>query len=143
MSNRRFTRFANRPDSEAESFALLEAADDLEQVPRLRIAVRTEHAHQALGRLAGQFAEFPKADGGIDVIAQNRLARPGIPCKQAFDAFLEQRFPERGIALDPRPNRLLEISCQRHAFKSQSPHARPNHDLSQPSVPLILSFPRF
>ena len=34
---------------EVKAFAFLKAADDLEQVPRLRIAGGAEHAHEALG----------------------------------------------------------------------------------------------
>ena len=39
----------DRLDLEVHAFSLLQATDDLEQVARLGIAVRTEHAHQALG----------------------------------------------------------------------------------------------
>ena len=43
-------RLANGSELEVEPLVFLKAADDLEQVPGLRIAVRAKHAHQALGR---------------------------------------------------------------------------------------------
>ena len=56
-------------DSSAVPFVRLKAADDLEQVPGLWIAVRAEHTHQALGRLVGQAAEPLKSEGRVDVVA--------------------------------------------------------------------------
>ena len=47
-------RLAKRLDLETKTLALLKAADDLEQVPGLGISVRSEHAHQALGRFVCQ-----------------------------------------------------------------------------------------
>ena len=43
----------NGLDLKPNALALLEVVDDLEQIAGLRIAARPEHAHQALGRLAG------------------------------------------------------------------------------------------
>ena len=40
---------SNRPDLEVHALAFLQAAKDLKQIARLRIPVRTEHPHQALG----------------------------------------------------------------------------------------------
>ena len=44
---------SNRLYVEEQTVAFLEAADDLEEIACLRIAVGTEHTHQALGRLRG------------------------------------------------------------------------------------------
>ena len=88
---------------EVKTLALLKAADDLEQVPSLRIAVRTEHAHQALGRLFGQSAQLLKPDRGVDVVAQHRLAGVHITRQQALDTLLEQLLTEGRIACDTRP----------------------------------------
>ena len=46
-------RSTHCPDLQTQTLALLQAADDLEQVARLRVAVRPQHPHQALGRLVG------------------------------------------------------------------------------------------
>ena len=111
-------RLTNRLDLEVKPFALLKSADDFEEVPCLRIAVGTEHAHQALGRLLRQPAEFLKSDRGIDVVAQNRLAGVHIPRQQALDTLLEQLLTEGRIALDARLYRFLEVACQRHGFQA-------------------------
>ena len=49
---------------------LLQIADHAEEVLRLRIAARAEHANQALWRRAELF----EADRRLDVVAQDRLA---------------------------------------------------------------------
>ena len=64
---------------EVKPFSLLETVNDLEQVASLWIAVWTEHAHQALGRLLSQPTELLKPDRGVDVVAQDRLAGIHIP----------------------------------------------------------------
>ncbi len=43
---------------ELEALVSLDAADDLEQVARVGVAARAQHAHEALGLLVCQFAEF-------------------------------------------------------------------------------------
>ena len=62
-------RSTHCPDLQTQTLALLQAADDLEQVAYLRVAVRPQHPHQAPGRLAGHSAEFPKSDCRVDVVA--------------------------------------------------------------------------
>ena len=46
-------QLSNRLYFEVQALALLKAADDLEKIARLRIALRAEHSHQAFGRLRG------------------------------------------------------------------------------------------
>ena len=67
-------RLSSGVDPQVKPLAFLEVADDFKQVPGLRIAVGAEHTHQALGRLRSQPAKLLKADGGVDVVAQYRLA---------------------------------------------------------------------
>ncbi len=43
---------------ELEAVVSLDAADDLEQVARVGVTARAQHAHEALGLLVCQFAEF-------------------------------------------------------------------------------------
>ena len=52
------------------------------------VAGRPEHAHQALGRLAGQGRQFLEPDGGVDVVTQNDLANFKVSGKQALNTFL-------------------------------------------------------
>ena len=111
---------------EVQPLAFLEASDDLEEVARLRIAVRTEHAHQALGRLRGQPTEFPKTDGRVDIVAQNRLSDVDLAGEKALHTFLEQSLPEARVALEPLPDRHSEIARQWHGRRTPQ-HRTPTH----------------
>ena len=91
--------------------AFLEMANDRKQVPGLGITVGTEHTHQAFGRLCGQPAQLLKADGGVDVIAQYRLAGVHVAGEQAFYPLLEQFRAEGRIRLDAGLNRFLGVLC--------------------------------
>lgn len=88
----------------------LQMADDGEQVARLWVTGRAEHADQALGRRPGLRAKPFEADRCLDVVTQNRLAAIYVAGKHGLDAFLEQCIPEFRIGLDTRQNRFLEIS---------------------------------
>ena len=57
-----------------KSFSPLKVRNHIEQVPRLRVALRTEHAHETLRGRVSQIAQFLEADGCIDVITENRFA---------------------------------------------------------------------
>ena len=85
----RHSRSSNRLHLEVQTFAFLKAADDLEEFARLRIAVRTKHAHQALGLLGGRSPEFLKPNGRVDIVAQHRLA----------DVDLASNESDQGIAI--------------------------------------------
>src|ERR1700722_9152593 len=61
-----------RHDVKLHPGLLLQVADDAEQVPRLRIAARSEHADETLGLRADRLAELFEADGRLDVVAQDR-----------------------------------------------------------------------
>ncbi len=67
---------------------LLQSADDAEEVARLRVAARAEHADQAFGGRAGGLRELLEADGGLDVIAQDGFAGVDVAGQQGVDAFL-------------------------------------------------------
>ena len=53
---------------------ILKAANELERVAGLRIAVWAEHAHQALRRFGGQATQLLKANSRVGVVAKDRLA---------------------------------------------------------------------
>src|SRR5690606_29233607 len=61
----------------------LKVIDDLEQVPRLRVAFRPEHPHQALCRDVREIAQALKAHRAVDVVPQQRLARAATPGQHA------------------------------------------------------------
>src|SRR5947207_13464530 len=73
--------------AQAEPVALLQIADDAEQIARLRVAARPEHADQALGRGAQFAAELLEAVSRLDVVPQDGLARPDVPRQLGVDGF--------------------------------------------------------
>lgn len=108
----------DRAHFEPDPLALLEPGDDVEEVPRLRIAIRPEHAHEALRRFSGECAQGLEAERRVDEIAQGRLGRFHFAREEAFDAFSEQLFPEGRVAHDPCLNRFPEIPRERHGWFS-------------------------
>jgi hypothetical protein len=81
---------------------LLEVAEHGEQILRLRIAVRSEHPHQALCGDASRRGEPLEAQGGVDVIAQDCLARRYVSGQERLDTLAQQRLPESRIAGEVR-----------------------------------------
>ena len=67
-------RLSNGPHFELDALVLLDAADDLEEVAGVRIASRSEHAHETVGRLIGDGGKLLEPDGGVDIAAQLDLA---------------------------------------------------------------------
>jgi hypothetical protein len=116
-----------RPHLQMEPALLLQVAEHGEEVARLRIAARTEHAHEALGRRAGGAAERLEADRRIDVVAQDGLAGLEVAFQHARHRFLQKRLAEVGIAPGARLDGVLEIS-QTHlaAPLSCAAGSRPN-----------------
>src|SRR3984957_11253838 len=88
----------------------LQVADDAEEIARLRIAARAEHADEAFRRRAGRRAELLDTDRRLDVVAQDRFAGVHVATEHGVDAFAQQRISERGIACDPLLHQLLKIS---------------------------------
>src|SRR5882757_10050730 len=99
---------------QAEARALLQVADHAEEVPGLRIAARSEHADQALGRRAGRFAELFETDGRLDVIAQDRLAGLDIAAQHRIDALAKEGLGKFLVSLDPTLHEVLEAFCFCH-----------------------------
>ena len=61
-----------------DALAFLEARNNGEQVASLRIPVRAEHPYKALRRLADTGCQPFEAYGGIDVVAEEDLARSNV-----------------------------------------------------------------
>jgi hypothetical protein len=74
--------------------ALLQIAYHAEQILRLRIAARAEHADQALGRRAGGSPELFKSDRRLDVIPKDDLAGLEVAAEQRIDALAQQGLGE-------------------------------------------------
>src|SRR5215471_4392474 len=84
------------------------------QIAGARITPWAQHAHEALGRRSRGFGERFEPDGGVDVIAQDRLAGLEVPGQELFGRFGEQRLPEGRITVCPRLHGLFEFLRQRH-----------------------------
>jgi hypothetical protein len=77
-----------------------------EQIAGARIARWAKHAHEALGRRSRGFSERFEPDGGVDVIAQDRLAGLEVPGQELFGGFRAPRFKPH-IYTDDELRRLL------------------------------------
>src|SRR5262245_22015490 len=95
MATRSGSRAAS--DLQVHTSPFLKIAEDAKQIPRLRIATRSEHADQALGLGARGLAELLEADGGLDVVAQDRLAGVHVAGKHDFDALAQTRLAKGRI----------------------------------------------
>ena len=71
----------------------LKVGGELKQVVRLRIAVWTEPAHKALGRAVYGFGKLAKADGRVDVIAENRRLAQSLRLPKERSTPIPQSFP--------------------------------------------------
>jgi hypothetical protein len=89
-----------------EACLLLKVADHTEQISRLRIAARSEHADQTFGLRAGFGTEPFKADCRLDVVAQNGFAGIDVASEHGVDAFAQERAAEFRIACDTLARQL-------------------------------------
>src|SRR5579863_10130650 len=97
------------------SFKFLQIGNDLEEVLRLRIALRTEHAHEYLWRAAKVGSEFDKTDRAVNVFAEYRFSGLHIASEHAADAFLQQRPTEAGAVPQPLIQCLIKSLGWTHA----------------------------
>jgi hypothetical protein len=97
---------------EADAFAVLEEADDLEEIVRARITPRSQHSHQTLGWNARRFGKIAEAQGCVNVIAQDGLRRGYVAREHGFNSFPKKLFAELGIALDASANGFFEIASE-------------------------------
>lgn len=90
----------------------LQVVEHGEQVACLRLAMRAEHADQALARCAGLCTELLGADHRLNVVAQQHLASVHVAGEQCLDALAQQRVAEGWIGRHVRLDRFLEVSCE-------------------------------
>src|SRR5262249_20752717 len=95
---------------------LLQPAEDSEQIAGARVAARTEHPHQALGRRPSLTCQPLKPHGGVNIVAQDRLPGIHISGKHLLDRLGEQRSTKRRIALGAGFHGFLEAACQSHVI---------------------------
>jgi hypothetical protein len=70
----------------------------------------------ALARLVNLGGEALEADGGIDQVAQNRLALGGVTREVGVDRLREECLPKAGVAPRARGASFILISCVRHVL---------------------------
>ena len=78
-------------DFEDSTFELLEVGDHIEEVARLRIALRAEHAHEALGRLG---------EGAVESVEVIRM-QERLKTLQEVEALSEQERVEYWASRTP------------------------------------------
>lgn len=83
-----------------QAFRALQLTNHFEEISRLRIPSRAEHAHQALRRPSREAAQLFEPDSRVDVIAQDGLPRVDVPRQQTFDAFPQERFAVPAVSYD-------------------------------------------
>src|SRR5262245_4385071 len=99
---------------EVKSLCSLEVVDDLEEIARLRVATRTQHAHQALRGPFCAATKLLESDRRVDVVAKYCLPSVDIPREKALDTFTQELLPVLAIRSKARLHRFLEFSRQRH-----------------------------
>ena len=72
-------------DFEDGAFNLLQAGEHLAEVACLRVSLRAEHPHQALGRLRQLPPQRDKADCAVDVLAQDAFGRVEVSSHHIAD----------------------------------------------------------
>src|SRR5450759_3044605 len=72
-------------DLKVHALLRLKMSEDAKQVFGRRVAIRPKHPHQTVGRDGCRFFQLPKADGGIDIVAQDRSARLLVAGEHEFD----------------------------------------------------------
>ena len=87
---------------ELETLGTLKVTNHFEQIARMRIPVRTEHAHQAFGRSFRDATEFLKPNRRIDVVAQNRFSSIEISGQERFHASTEECLQVFAVLPDTR-----------------------------------------
>ena len=79
-------------DVKFHTCTLLKISKNAKEVFWLRIAAWAEHPDKTLRLGSCRFAELFKSDGGLDIVAQDRLAGFDIPAQQRIDTFTKKRF---------------------------------------------------
>jgi hypothetical protein len=70
----------------------LEMRQDTEEIFRGRVAIRPEHAHQAVGGQGSRLRKLPETDCGVDVVANvlRRIARPVFSSPESMSSIASQ-----------------------------------------------------
>jgi hypothetical protein len=95
---------------EVKPLCSLEVVDDLEEIACLRVAARTEHAHQALGRPFCSATQLLEPNRGVDIVAKYCLPGVEIPGEKALDAFTQKLLSVLAVRSKARLHCLLELS---------------------------------
>jgi hypothetical protein len=85
----------------------LEVADDLEEIPCLRVTAWAEHAHQALGRPFCSATQLLEPNRRVDIVAKYRLPGLEISGEKALDAFTKKLLSVLAIRSKARLHRFL------------------------------------
>lgn len=103
-------------DFQTNARVSLKGIDHGEQVGGCRVALRSEHPHETLGRCLGRLGKSFKANRCVDVGPQRDPPFRHITFEEGLDAVLEQRLPKSRVAFGSCLNRELEVLRQCHAL---------------------------
>src|ERR1019366_4620768 len=102
------------------AFFPLQESDDVEEILRLGIPIRAEHAHQTFRGALDCFTKFAESDCRVDTVAQHRFPGIDIAREKCLDSFNEQRLAEGCVTLHAGLNGFLEVSRKCHNYFSWS-----------------------
>src|SRR5580698_326683 len=83
---------STRTDLKIDAFLCLKMSEDAKQVLGGRVAIWTEHSHEAVGGDGGRLFELPKANRGVDIVAQDCAAGLLVAGEHQLDRFPKQRL---------------------------------------------------
>src|ERR1700722_3720644 len=86
----------------------LQIPDDPEEITRLRVSTRPEHANKAFRWGAGRGAESLKAHGRLDVVTENGLTGLDVSREHRIDSFAQKSHAEGGILRNATLHQLFE-----------------------------------
>lgn len=103
---------------ELETLSTLKVTNHFEQIARLRVPGRAEHAHQTFCGSFRDATELLKPDCRVDVVAQNRFSLIEISGQERLHAFTKEFLPVFSVLLDAGLHRFLELARERHRHVS-------------------------
>src|ERR1017187_2118601 len=107
-------------DLKVHALLRLKMSEYAKQVLGRRVALRSKHPHETVGGDECRLFQLPKADRGVDIVAQDRAARLLVAGEHEFDCFTKQRLAEFRFLLGAFADRFAKIFGQCHGVFPRS-----------------------
>ena len=101
-------------DLEVYAFLGLKMGQDAKEILGGGVAFRPEHPHETGGRYGGRLFQLAEADGGVDVVAQDRPTRPLVAGEHEVDGLTKQRLAEFRLLLGAVADGFAKVFGQCH-----------------------------